>query len=74
MINAKKVVPEVEQGQDRYELFVVQTVKDIDGNDVQIPQSIGSFSIPELESQKTSYQSEIDKINEKIKAINELTA
>ena len=74
MINAKKVVPEVDQAQDRYELFVVQTIKDINGIDVQVPQSIGTYSIAELEAQKVSFQEQIDKIDEKIEAINELTA
>jgi len=71
MINAKHIAP-VEQNSDRFELYTVQTVKDINGIDVQVPQSIGTYSIAELESQKASLLKEIDLIDEKIDAINEL--
>jgi hypothetical protein len=73
MFNAKHIAP-LEQNSDRYELYTVQTIKDINGIDVQVPQSIGTYSIAELEAQKVSFQEQIDIIDEKIKAINELTA
>jgi len=50
-------------------LFITTTVKDVNGKDVTIPQSIGTYSALDLENQKNSYLAEIAKIDEKISAI-----
>lgn len=57
-----------------YELFIVETVKDVDGNDVEIPRSIGQYSLAQLESEKTNYLNAIAKVEEKIAAIALITA
>ena len=55
-----------------YELFTTETVKDIDGNDVTIPRSIGQYSLVQLEQEKQNYLNAIDSVDEKIEAINNL--
>ena len=64
-----KEITNQEVRSDRYELFTTTTVKDVNGKDVTIPQSIGTYTIAELENQKLSYTNEIAKIDEKIAAI-----
>jgi len=69
MITAK----EIEQTNNGYyELFVEEIVKDINGNDVTIPRSIGQYSLPQLEQEKQNYLNVITSIEEKITAISEL--
>lgn len=55
-----------------YELFVTETVKDIDGNDVEIPRSIGQYSLAQLNQEKTNYETAIVKVEEKISVIEAL--
>lgn len=55
-----------------YELFTTETVKDINGNEVVIPRSIGQYSLAQLEQEKAQYLSQITNIEEKINAINNL--
>lgn len=55
-----------------YELFTQETVKDIDGNDVVIPRSIGQYSLAQLEQEKANYLTAIEGVDEKIAAINSL--
>lgn len=55
-----------------YELFIQETVKDINDNEVVIPRSIGQYSLAQLEQEKASYQNAIISIDEKIEAINNL--
>lgn len=67
-------VKKVTEDTDRYELSVVKTVEDVKGVEVQVPQSIGQYSVSDLESQKVEYQKMIDEIDEKLLAISNLTA
>jgi len=60
------------QDGNMFELFDVKTIEDIDGNSVQIPQSIGWFSLQSLESQKENLLIKIANIEEQIGAINSL--
>jgi len=57
---------------DYYELFEIKTIKDINDNDVQISQSIGTYSLADLEVQKENLQKEIASIDEKINTIKDL--
>ena len=45
-----------------YELFKAVTVQDINGNDVQVPQSMGTFNLDDLNRQLAEIQSRIDAI------------
>lgn len=71
MIIAKQINQEVINN-GYYELFTEETVKDIEGNDVTIPRSIGQYSIAQLEQEKANYLSAIEGVDEKINAINNL--
>lgn len=55
-----------------YKLYTVETLKDVNGNEVQVPKLIGNCSIEQLESQKNSYLAMIADIDEKLKAIASL--
>lgn len=57
---------------DYYELFTTETIKDIDGNEVVVPRSVGQFSISQLENEKLNLQNAITEIDNKISAINGL--
>ena len=54
---------------DQYELFVNETVTDVDGKEVVIPRSQGVFTETQLEAQKANYQSRIDEVDAKLSAI-----
>lgn len=69
MIVAKQITSN-ESG--RYQLFINKTIKDINDNDVVIPESIGTFSIDDLNNQKNYFLSEIVKIDEKLTAIGNI--
>ena len=68
MIIAKQVNQEVIDS-NRFELFIEETVKDIEGNDVTIPRSIGTYSLQELEREKSFHQATIEELDLKINAI-----
>ena len=53
------------------ELFETETHKDIDGNDVLIPKSIGTFTLAVLERDKAALLAQIALIEKRIAAINE---
>jgi len=72
MIIAKQVQNE-QINNEYYELFVPQEVKDLEGNTVTIAQSIGQYSLAQLEMEKQSLLSAISSIEDKISAINELS-
>ena len=55
-----------------YELFTTETVKDIDGNDVEIPRSIGQYSIANLEMEKQNLLNAIASVEEKLAIISAL--
>ena len=55
-----------------FELFQPAKGVDLEGNEIDVLQSIGSYSIAQLEQEKTSYQQMITSIEEKITAINNL--
>lgn len=71
MIIAKQINQEVVDN-GYYELFTQETVKDIEGNDVIIPRSIGQYSLAQLEQEKANYQNAIASVDEKISAIESL--
>lgn len=71
MIAQKKTL-EVIQGSDLYELFEETTMKGIDGADVQVLQSIGTFSLRDLTQQKTYLETQIGLLQTKIDLITAL--
>lgn len=54
------------------ELFVIEVVTDITNTEVQILRSVGSYSLDQLLSEKSSYQYIMSDIDEKILAITSL--
>ena len=60
--------------QARYELFKTVTMKSASGDDVDVLQSIGMFSVAELTERKDFLLAELAEIDEKINTINALTA
>ena len=73
MYTAKKV-QENNFINDRYELFTVKTLLDINANEVQILESIGSYSLQELNEQKNSLLAQIDLIDVKINSIIQINS
>lgn len=71
MYTAKKI-QEYSSISDRYELFAVKTMLDINANEVQILESIGSYSLQDLNEQKNNLLMQIDSINIKIDSINSI--
>jgi len=72
MIIAKQVQTE-QVNNEFFELFVPQEAKDIEGNSVTIAQSIGQYSLAQLEQEKQALLSSLSNIEDKIAAINELS-
>ena len=71
MIIAKPI--ETEQlNNGQYELFSPITMKGVDGEDVQVLQSIGHYSLEQLEQEKVMTQSQIVEVDKKITAIEDL--
>jgi len=60
--------------QTRFELFRTVTMKSASGNDVEVLQTIGVFSIAELQARKDFLLAELGDIEEKINTINALNA
>ena len=56
----------------RYTLYNTVVTKDINNNDVTILQSIGDYSLTELQNQKESLLNAIADIDSKIAAINSI--
>jgi len=56
--------------QDRYELFTPVAMKNAQDEDVEVLQSIGIFSIAELQQRKDYLLAEIAEIDAKLTAIN----
>lgn len=71
MYTAKKI-QEQQSTIDRYELFTVRTMVDIDNNEVQVLESIGFYSLQELNEQKNNLLMQIESINYKINSINHI--
>lgn len=67
-----KPVATVQENNGQYELFNTVTMKDVNGDDVQVLQSIGYYSISQLEAEKQNYLTAITSVDEKIDAINSL--
>jgi hypothetical protein len=55
-----------------YELFTIEKIKDMNGDEVEIPRSIGQYSITNLEMEKENLLKMIVDIDEKITAIETL--
>ena len=60
--------------QARCELFKTVTMKSASGDDVDVLQSIGMFSVAELTERKNFLLAELAEIDEKINTINALTS
>ena len=60
--------------QTRYELFKTVTMKSASGQDVDVLQSIGLYSIADLSARKDFLLAELGEIEEKINTINALNA
>lgn len=67
-----KAVQQEQQNNDLFELFNTVTMTDVNGNDVSVLQSIGHYSVAQLEQEKANLQNAIASIDEKIDAINNL--
>ena len=67
-----KAVQQEQQNNDFFELFTTVTMTDVNGNDVSVLQSIGHYSVAQLEQEKVNLQNAIASIDEKIDAINNL--
>jgi len=71
MIIAKQIeTAQLNNGQ--YELFTPITMKGIDGEDVQVLQSMGHYSSEQLEQERVMYQNQIVEVDKKITAIEDL--
>lgn len=67
------IAKEVTQNENGYyELFNPVEMTGVDGEKVTVLQSIGQYSISQLEQEKQSLLNEIEKIEEKITAIENL--
>jgi len=64
----KPINQEVETN-EYFDLFAIETVKDINNEDVQIARSIGRYSKAQLESEKASLEAQISEIDKKLEAI-----
>jgi len=64
----KPINREVETS-EYFNLFVVETVKDINDKDVQVARSIGRYSKAQLESEKASLEAQIGEIDKKLEAL-----
>ena len=53
----------------RYELFTPETVLDVNDQEVIIPKSIGSYSLADLNAEKTRLETQLAIVVEKITAI-----
>ena len=71
MIIAKAINQEVVDN-GYYELFNQVDMTGVDGEKVTVLQSIGQYSISQLEQEKQNLLNEIEKIEEKITAIENL--
>ncbi len=74
MIIAKNLTgPEV-KSQERFELFEIKTMKDVNDKNVNIPVSIGTYTLMQLTKEKEDVLARVAVIDERIKAINDLIA
>jgi len=71
---AQPLLNQVQAVQTRFELFRTVTMKSASGDDVEVLQSIGVFSIAELQARKDFLLAELGDIEEKINTINALNA
>jgi hypothetical protein len=71
---AQPLQNQVQAVQTRFELFRTVTMKSASGDDVEVLQSIGVFSIAELQARKDFLLAELGDIEEKINTINSLNA
>ena len=71
---AQPLQNQVQAVQTRFELFRTVTMKSASGDDVEVLQSIGVFSIAELQARKDFLLAELGDIEEKINTINALNA
>ena len=74
MITAKKVNSELQPINENYELFIEVDMLGVNGETVKVLQSIGQYSLSQLESEKAMLQSHIADIDTKIAVITALEA
>jgi len=72
MIIAKQVVAEQPQTNEYYQLFTTKEAMTPDNKTLIVLEPIGSYSIADLNRQKESLLTEIDNIDVKLDAINNL--
>ena len=63
---------EISAEEKQFQLFAVDTVKDINEVDVQIPRDIGIYTLSNLTNEKNRLLERIQEIDAKIAAINAL--
>jgi hypothetical protein len=63
---------EISAEEKQFQLFAVDTVKDINEVDVQIPRDIGIYTLSNLTNVKNRLLERIQEIDAKIAAINAL--
>jgi len=71
---AQPLQNQVQAVQTRFELFKEVTMKSASGEDVEVLQSIGVFSIADLQARKDFLLAELGDVEEKINTINALNA
>ena len=74
MIIAKPQTSQPQVNNEYYELFQPAKAIGIDGKEIDIMQSIGHYSLTQLESEKANLLKNITVIEEKITAIESLKA
>lgn len=52
-----------------YELFITETITDINNNIVTVPKSVGKYYISQLDRDKAELLKKIDEINDKLLSI-----
>lgn len=58
--------------QDEYELFTTATAEGVDGEEVEIKQSLGRFRTDQLENEKKNLLAQIAEVDAKLEAIASL--
>ena len=72
MIIAKPQTSQPQVNNEYYELFQPAKAMGVDGKEIDIMQSIGHYSIAQLEWEKQNYLDNITRIEEKLDAINSI--
>jgi len=63
---------EIKTEDKQFQLFTIDTVKDINETDVQIPRSIGIYTLVSLTTEKTRLLERLKELDNQINAINDI--